>query len=318
MKFFLLYLFFLFPKIIFCQVTVDKTIYVDSLYNETTKENQNFYYKIVIKDYYSIKKEYEIFHYDNNGKIKIKATSPTRNLKFQEGEYTYYYDNGNIKQILNFKNSKLNGKCFLWYENGNKKLEGEYIELGIDLYPDLKIYQSWNSKNEQQIIDGNGYFDEISNDKSFYNGNLINGNKDGIWKGFSNSNKLKYTDKYENGKFISGKSIDSSNIEHNYKQLELTPVPKKGFQHFYKYIAKNFTKTKEAISNKISGKITVSFIIDIDGKIIAPKIINSLGNGLDEEAIRIISEYKDWNPGEQRGLKVRYPFTIPIKIKANP
>jgi TonB family protein len=312
-----IFLLFLIPKLTFSQVTIDKTIYLDSLWNETTKENHNFNNTVVVKDYYSVKKLYEVFYYNKFGKIQIKGTSPTRDLMSQEGEYKYYYDNGNIKQILNYKNSKLNGKCFKWYENGNKKLEAEYIELGVDIYPDLKIYQYWNSKNEQQIIDGNGYFDEISEDKSFYKGNLINGNKDGIWKGFSNSSNLKYTDKYENGKFISGTSIDSNNIEHNYNQLELLPEPKKGIQHFYKYVAKNFTKTKEAISNKIRGKIIVSFIIDEGGKITDQKIIKSLGNGLDEEAIRVISSYKNWNPGEQRGLKIRYPYTVPINIKAN-
>lgn len=120
-----------------------------------------------------------------------------------------------------------------------------------------------------------------------------------------NKYNYKYTDLYKKGEFINGKSIDSTGIEREYKVLELRAMPKNGIQDFYNYIGKNFTKTPEAIQNKITGKLIISFIIDKEGKIVEPKILKSLGYGLDEEAIRVINGYENWIPGQQRGVTVR-------------
>lgn len=65
----------------------------------------------------------------------------------------------------------------------------------------------------------------------------------------------------------------------------------------------------------ISGKVIIKFIIDKEGKIVEPKIIKSLGYGVDEEAIRVLTTYPDWIPGVQRGRKVRCTFSLPIKIE---
>lgn len=91
-------------------------------------------------------------------------------------------------------------------------------------------------------------------------------------------------------------------------------MPKKGIQDFYNYVGQNFTKTKAAFENKISGKLFVTFIIDKDGKIVEPKVVKSLGYGLDEEAIRVITSYENWIPGQQRGVNVRVLYSIPITV----
>lgn len=55
-------------------------------------------------------------------------------------------------------------------------------------------------------------------------------------------------------------------------------------------------------------------MIEKDGKIVEPKILKSLGYGLDEEAIRVISSYENWIPGEQKGVPVRALYAIPINV----
>jgi TonB family protein len=305
-------LFLLIPIIIFSQNTIDKTVYFDSIWKETTEVNHQYYR--IIKDYYSEKDLYKIYDYYKSGVLQMEGTSKTKDGYTKDGEFIFYYENGNKKSTVNYDKSRLNGKYSKWHENGNKELEGEYTESKKGINSDFKIYQFWNSKNEHKVIDGNGEYEEQNNDKTFEKGKLKDGFKDGVWEGVNSYAHCQYTDTYKNGKFISGISIDSTGSQHQYNSLELRPLPKKGIQHFYNHIGKNFIKTKEAVSNKISGKIFVTFIIDKDGKITDPKIIKSLGYGLDEEAVRVITNYENWIPGQQRGVNVRVLYSIPITV----
>lgn len=308
----LYFLFILLPIWLFSQNSTDKIVYFDSIWKETTKENHKFYR--IIKDYYSNKDSYKISDYYKSGVLQMEGISKTNDGNSKEGEFIFYYENGNKKNIENYYKSRPKGKSLEWYENGNPKLVGEYIQSEKTFNSNFKMYQFWNPKNEHLVIDGNGDYEENGENNFTVKGKVKNGFKDGIWTGINNKSKYKYTDIYKNGEFISGKSTDSTGIEHSYKDLEIRPLPKKGIQDFYRYIGKNFTKTQEAIQNKISGRLIVSFIIDKDGKIVEPKILKPLGFGLEEEAIRVITSYENWIPGEQRGENVRVLYSIPIIV----
>lgn len=286
-------------------------VYFDSIWKETTKENYKYYR--IVKDYYTEKNSYKIYDYYKSGVLQMEGTSKTNDGNNKEGEYIFYYENGNKKSVQNYYKSRVKGKFLEWYENGNPKLEGEYIDSEKGFNSDFKMYQFWNSKNEHLVIDGNGNYEEIEENQTV-TGKIKNGFKDGVWTGKDKKSNYQYTDVYKKGEFISGKNIDSFGVEHNYNVLELRAMPKKGIQDFYNYVGKNFTKTKEAIQNKISGKLFVTFIIDTDGKIVEPKVTKSLGYGLDEEAIRVITSYENWIPGEQRGVNVRVLYSIPITV----
>lgn len=310
-KYFLITILLLMPILFFCQNSEDKTVYYDSIWKETTKENYKFYR--IIKDYYADKDFYKIYDYYKSGVLQMEGTSKTNDGNAKEGEYIFYYENGNKKTVQNFFKSRAKGKFLEWYEDGNPKLEGEYIQPEKAFNPDFIMYQYWNSKNEHLVIDGNGNYEEDEENR-IVKGKVKNGLKDGIWTGIDNKLKYQYTDHYKKGEFISGKSIDSLGVTHEYKDLELRAIPKKGIQDFYKYVGKNFTKTREAVQNKITGKLFVTFVIDKDGKIVEPKVIKSLGYGLDEEAIRVITSYENWIPGQQRGVIVRVLYSIPITV----
>lgn len=310
MKSVLFSLLFLFiPKLCISQSTIDRKIYLDSTWNETTSENYKYYR--IIKDYYSDKDLYSIKDYYKSGVLQMEGTSKTKDDKSKEGEFIFYYENGNKKAVTNYVKSRPNGKSSEWYENGNKKLEGEYIENEKTFFGELKIIQFWNSIEAQTVVDGNGDLKEIS--ENFYaSGKIKEGFKDGVWEG--NDKKIGYTFKenYENQKLISGVSIDSNKISRTYKVVELRPEPKKGMMDFYKHVGKNFRAPE---IKGFSGKIIVGFTVDKNGEIIEPKILKSIGYGTDEEAIKVVTTYKNFAPGEVRGIKVRCTFSLPITIQ---
>lgn len=303
-------LIFLINLKVFSQTVFDKKIFLDSLWNETTQEN-SMYYRI-IEDYYKEKEVYTVKDYYGSGKISMQGKTITKDHLRQEGEFICYYENGNKKAVNNYSEGTLTGKVFFWYENGNKKLEGEYIkDRKESKSPKLKIHQFWDSNNFQKVTNGNGeYYAENSIESS--KGILKDGLEDGIWTGTTKKFKINFEDKYENGMLIYGKSIDSLGNKYSYETIYLKPKPKKGINHFYKYITKKYNVSKRIFKEQL---IILGFNVDKLGKLCDFKILQGLNPESDNEAIRVVSEYDNWIPGEFRGIKMKFAHKIPIKIQ---
>lgn len=307
---FILLLFF-FSKVLFAQEVNDKIIYMDSLWEETTKDNQ-IYYRI-IKDYNLEKPEYQLKDYYKSGKLQMEGTFKDKEGKIRNGDFIFYYENGNKRSKFFYIENNNTGKATYWYENGSLKEEGEYVNTEKE-----KVYKTnnyWNSNGQQMVTNGNGTY-ESDREPFIEKGRVKDGLKDGEWTGKSTRNKYSYTEKYDTGKFIKGERTDESGKKTEYFIMEKRPEPKKGLQHFYQYIGSNFIYSRESKKNKIEGKIILKFTVDKDGKIIDITILKGLGYGLDEEAIRVVSSYEKWIPGEQKGAKVKCLYTIPLVLKA--
>lgn len=292
----------------FSQTENDREIYLDSLKNETNKEDYVFYR--LIKDYNQEKELYAFKDFFKSNEIQMKGNSNSKEYLNQEGEFTFYFKNGNIQSIKNFVKSKTIGKISSWYENGNKRLEGEFFENITTKEPQFNIYNFWD-KNQTKIIEnGNGNFedDEIS---EYSKGTYRNGLKEGFWEGNDKIFKFSFKENYENGKLISGISIDLNKKEHNYNAVIELPKPKKGIDDFYKYIGKKYNVPK---SLKEKQRIILGFYIDIDGEISELKIISGQNEETNKEALRVVNNYRDWIPGKYRGIKTKVSYTIPLSI----
>lgn len=303
--------FLLFSKVLLAQNENDRTLYLDTSWKEATKNN--YTYLRIIKDYFLDKPEYRFEDYYKSGKLQMEGNSTDKEYLTRQGLFKYYYESGNIKSEVTFDKSIPTGIKTDWYDNGVKKLEGEYFLKEGEKEPEFKINQLWNSEGKPLVINGNGFYDD-TDDKSSARGNLINGFKDGIWEGTNYEFDFKYTETYDHGKFIHGKSIDKYNIEHEYDEIMVKAKPKKGIKHFYKFIGKEFNMPRE--SESISGKMMFTFVIDKDGDASEFTVIKSLGANLDNEAIRVIKKYPDWASGVFRGIKVKVLYAIPITIYA--
>jgi antitoxin component YwqK of YwqJK toxin-antitoxin module len=305
--------FLFFPKLCISQVITanDDAVYLDSLFNMGNEKN--YKYIRVVKDYRNQeKKSYEVSDFYKSGKIAMSGASSVGNGLIKTGMFVYFYENGNRKSISNYKLNKQYGVYSEFYENGNKKQEGEWIEDDKNVSGELKINQFWNTNNVQTVIDGNGDSEEIK-EKYFASGKIKNGFKDGLWEGYDKENKQTYKEEYSNGKLVSGLSIDSSNTAHEYKEIFSKPTPKKGIEDFYRYIGKTFNTPR---IQGLKGKIYITFVVDINGKIIEPKILRDIGYGTGAEAIRVLTSYGNWTPGQQRGVNVRVLYSIPITIQS--
>jgi TonB family protein len=81
-----------------------------------------------------------------------------------------------------------------------------------------------------------------------------------------------------------------------------------------RHIAKNFRYPEIAQKKGIQGRIIILFVIGKDGNVTG---IKTRGPDpiLEKEAVRIISLLPKIKPAEVGGVKVRFPFSIPIEFK---
>ena len=63
------------------------------------------------------------------------------------------------------------------------------------------------------------------------------------------------------------------------------------------------------------GRVVVSFTIDVDGSIVAPKVIRSVDKELDAEALRVVGLMPKWIPAKEKGKNKKSKFYLPILIK---
>jgi len=61
----------------------------------------------------------------------------------------------------------------------------------------------------------------------------------------------------------------------------------------------------------VEGRVIIQFVVDENGNVTNPQVLRGVGAGLDEEALRCVSQLK-FKPGRQRGRPVRVRFTLPV------
>ena len=102
-----------------------------------------------------------------------------------------------------------------------------------------------------------------------------------------------------------------------YRVVEDMPKFKGGAQALYEYLGKQINYPKEAQEADIEGRVYLNFIIQADGSVKDVKILRGLSHGLNEEAIRVVSNMPKWIPGKVDGKNVPVLYNLPIRFSLN-
>lgn len=101
-----------------------------------------------------------------------------------------------------------------------------------------------------------------------------------------------------------------------YNYAEVAPAFKGGQVAIDNYINNNIEYPQQAIDNNVEGTVRVQFGVDENGNISQVTTVgNKLGYGLEEEAIRVVSNMAKWTPGQVRGKSVKTRMVIPITYR---
>jgi protein TonB len=86
---------------------------------------------------------------------------------------------------------------------------------------------------------------------------------------------------------------------------------------FRRFIAMNLEYPREAIDNGVSGRVTVSFIIDVHGNLTDIRVLDSPHPVLTRAAVEVLESSPLWTPGRQRTKAVPVRFYFPVVFKLN-
>ena len=303
-------LLFLLTNLIFGQSSLDRKVRLDSLFEETFTEKYN--YIRICEKYYVKSDHYNIKDFYLSGNLQKEGIYADKDGFVKDGIFTVYYENGYAQKEFSFVNNQHIGKLETWYENGNPK-EISYYKVNEQKENIYTVSDFWDIENKVLVANGTGNYsiDDIDTNES---GLLEKGLKEGKWVGKSKKHKINYTENYNQGKLINGESTDDDNITYTYDKVEEKPDIKKGINTFYEFIGKNFQVPQV---QGLKGKIFVRFYVEADGSVNDIKVIKGIGNGADEEAIRVLKMSNVlWTPGKIKGKKVRCQYQLPISIQS--
>lgn len=291
------------------------------------KESKGFYIDGKVEyETFLFKGEHIYMSYFENGKIFIERALGT-------GYYKEFYETGKIKVKTNYIDNEISGLWEFYYDTGELNWEVEYVNsYKKGFYKEYYKNGQLKTVGQHKADKKNGKEKRFSvNGILLWEGNYTNDIFDKKWQQYDvNGGKLN-TFKFKQG-FI-GKSdkvpelIETVIPEGVYEKSPVHPecaeilgenAKRKCFTtQISQFIAKKFN-TDLASKKGLSGthKIYVFFKIDKEGNIVNIKARSDY-KFLEDEAKRVVELLPRMIPGEQRGKKVRVPFTLPITFVVN-
>lgn len=82
-----------------------------------------------------------------------------------------------------------------------------------------------------------------------------------------------------------------------------------------RWLAENVKYPARAAEKGIEGRVIVQFIVGTDGSITNARVVRSVNQYLDKEALRVVSVMPRWKPGMQDGKPVRVRYTVPVTFR---
>ena len=110
--------------------------------------------------------------------------------------------------------------------------------------------------------------------------------------------------------------VSESYAQKSKDKIEMPQFPG-GEAELHKYIISELQYPLEARINKESGEVLVAFSVGMDGYISGVRVVRSVSESLDAEAVRVVSKMPVWIPGKKNGRTVRAEMSIPIKVSVN-
>ena len=113
---------------------------------------------------------------------------------------------------------------------------------------------------------------------------------------------------------IPGTALTASTVPYGLASVDKVPQFPGGINALTVFLIKNTHYNSIAREAGVTGKVHASFIVNSKGEVEAIKIIRSLGYGLDEEVLRVLSIMPKWEPGLYQGKAVSTILNIPVSF----
>lgn len=307
--------------------------------------------------------------YYGTGKLQMEGRIEMNGAK--QDTFKFYFENGKILCKGAYLNDEKIGFWHYYYPNGTLKQIIEYKNQ------DFTVHEYLDSVGNVVLSNGNGnwsnsFYLPLTHDHFTIEGQFVNGLKDGKWicyirnELFDRKRRIQYKEKFKKGEFVNGEwywgggSINRMNEEYKnkiaqedhkfnqitrFKRVEFVsqtdypffkflpkidsirlPVNRHaifvgGEKAMHKFLLKNLRYPKLARKKSLEKTQLVQFIVEKDGSLTK---IKSNPNSFDEEIARagfhtevsrVVSEMPKWEPAIRDSAAVAERISLWIKFK---
>ena len=274
----------------FSQVFTD-TMYFNNSWEQTSKENAK-YYRIIMMDN-SGDFLFHVTDYYLSGQVQMTGSFRSIRPDNREGQFTWYYPDGQKQQECEYKNNILHGLFQEWYKNGQPKSRQNLYE-GVPDGPMKKWKEDGVIQLEAQYRKGerHGYFITY----------------------YDNAQMIR-KDLYEQGTLIEGQCFNRNGTPTDYFPYIVLPHFNGSLPELNKFIKKNLKYPRAAKSQEREATILVIFTVDETGQIKNPQILHGDREDFNAEALRLVSSLPSWIPGTIDGIPSTLQTTIRIEFR---
>lgn len=99
------------------------------------------------------------------------------------------------------------------------------------------------------------------------------------------------------------------------EDIMIKAEPVGGFPAFYELIDRELTYPEAARTISLEGYVQVYFVVDINGKAGKFRVVRSLGDHFDKEALRVMKMVSDWTPATHNGQPVSSHMSIKLRFQ---
>lgn len=115
-------------------------------------------------------------------------------------------------------------------------------------------------------------------------------------------------------------SLNYAQVQHEsdtviFIDVEEPPTFPGGDSALVAYLKHNLHYPPAEKEKGIQGKVVVGFVIEKDGVVSNVEVKRGIGEECDAEAVRVVKEMPNWEPGKQSGIVVRMGMVLPISFK---
>lgn len=110
--------------------------------------------------------------------------------------------------------------------------------------------------------------------------------------------------------------VQATTDDEIYETVKYPPEYPGGTAGLIKFLCDNIQYPKNAQKNGVQGTVVLQFVVEKDGSVSDVKVLRSVDNELDAEAVRVVSKITRFVPGYNKDhAPLRVMYTLPVKFK---
>ncbi|MCR5198496.1 MAG: M56 family metallopeptidase [Prevotella sp.] len=110
----------------------------------------------------------------------------------------------------------------------------------------------------------------------------------------------------------------STEEQEPFDMVEQMPEFPGGVQALMQFLYENIRYPEAAQTAGKEGRVVVQFVVEADGAVSSAKVVRSISEELDAEALRVVNAMPRWTPGKHKGKAVRVKYTLPVSFRLTP